>query len=202
MAVRSVLPNTSQPAVVVYGPTEGSPAPTVPLVPTVPHPQTFRLARSCGARLTPIARWARDIARRCGLSTDAVGTGTELDDLALAELQRRTQDAFTRPVYRITLADPLLAFRFYGDLCVQLSELYTSLATVVQVPCWGAIARGLLGLTGRNGADQLVAVRLAPGSVIAAGGISNRAVWADQILVEASAGVTVIACISQAEMAC
>lgn len=199
MAVRSVLPDESQPGGAGHDPAAG---PLVLSVPLAQCSQTFRLARACGARLTPIARWARAAACRSGLPTDAVGMGGELDDLALAALQRRTQDAFTRPVYRIMLADPLLAFRFYGDLCVQLSELYTSLATVVQVPCWGAIARGLLGLTGRNGADHLVAVRLAPGSVIAAGGISNRAVWADQILVEAGAGVTVVACISQAELAC
>lgn len=164
--------------------------------------QTFRLARSCGARLTPIAQWACEVVRHSGLPTDATGDGRELEGGALAALQRRTQDAFVHPIYRITLVEPLLAFRFYGDLCVQLTELYTSLATVLQVPCWGAITRALLGLTGRNGADHLVAVRLAPGSVIVTGGISNRAVWADQILVEASAGVTVIAGVSQAELAC
>ena len=81
-----------------------------------------------------------------------------------------------------------------------MTQLYTSLATVCQVPSFGRVTRELLGLTGRNGADHLVAMRIEPGSEIAVGGISNRATWADQILVESSAGLTVVADVTAAQL--
>jgi len=171
-----------------------------PRLATAPSVASFRLGRGAHALETPIARWAKAVARGCEVPIDAVGIGRELEGDALHELQSRTNSAFTRPVYRITLHAPLLAYRFYGDLCVQVTLLYTSLATVVQVPGYGRVARELLGLTGRNGADRLVAVRIEPGSLIATGGISNRAVWADQILVEHNRGIAVVADVALADL--
>lgn len=157
------------------------------------RPRVFSLARGERVQDVDLARWGEAVAGKRGLATEAVGKGIELRGATLAEVQRATNNAFVGPVYRITLCEPLLAYRFYGDLCVRVTQLYTSLATVRQVPTFGSITRELLGLTGRNGADHLVAMRIEPGSRIVAGGISNRATWADQILVEASAGLTVVA---------
>lgn len=152
----------------------------------------FTLARGAQCQQTILAAWARAVIQHCGLATDAIGVGILLEGAALAELQRRTNDAFIPPVWRITLHAPLLAFRFYGDLCVQVTQLYTSLATVCQVPAFGRVTKDLLGLTGRNSADHLVAIRIEPGSQITVGGISHRADWADQLLVEVSTGLTVV----------
>ncbi|HEX5414041.1 MAG TPA: hypothetical protein VFZ25_00145 [Chloroflexota bacterium] len=159
----------------------------------------YPLARGDNWRDTPLARWATSLACRLGLPTDPVGRGVELDGDDLAELQRRAQDAFVRPVYRIVLHEPLLAFRFYGDRCLPITRLYTSIATVRQIPRFGWLTKELLGLTGRNAADNLIAVRVAPGSRIAVGGISNRATWADQILVEVDRGLLAVGHLSQAE---
>lgn len=162
-----------------------------PMVP--PGCQVFSLARGTGWCDTPVARWALAIAQRTGLPTDGVGVGIPLTGAALAELQARMDHAFAPPVTRIVLRQPLLAFRFYGDLSLPLTRLYTSLATVRQVPGFGLRTRDLLGLTGRNGADHLIAVRLVSGSQIAVGAISNRASWADQILVESDLEIEPIA---------
>lgn len=150
------------------------------------------LGRGIQFKDTPIASWAGSIARETRVPIAAIGVGTVLEGDALAALQRSTNDAFVGRVLRITLREPLLAFRYYGDLCVQVTQLYTSLDTIRQTGVFGPTARELLGLTGRNGADHLVAMRIEPGSEIAVGGISNRAAWADQILVEGSAGLTVV----------
>jgi hypothetical protein len=159
----------------------------------------FTLARGQRWRETEHARWAMGLVRRLGLPTDPVGRGLELDGDDLAELQGRTQDVFVRPVYRIVLHEPLLAFRFYGDLALPITQLYTSLHTVRQIPRFGWIAKDLLGLTGRNSAEHLVAVRVEPGSQIAVGGISNSANWVDQIFVELNRGLTVVGHLSQWE---
>lgn len=159
----------------------------------------YSLARGNRWRDTEHARWAAGLVSRLGLPTDPIGHGDELDGDDLAELQLRTQDVFVRPVYRIVLHEPLLAFRFYGDLALPVTQLYTSLATVRQIPRFGWIAKDLLALTGRNSAEHLVAVHIAPGSQIAIGGISNSAPWVDQIFVELDRGLTVVGHLSQSE---
>lgn len=187
----SLRPRTDSP-----GKEERSPRGMLPALPVISSPaggiHLFPLARGAQFQPTIIAAWACAIIQQCGLATDAIGAGIQLEGGALAQLQRRTNDAFIPPVWRITLHEPLLAFRFYGDLCVQVTQLYTSLATVRQVPAFGRVTKELLGLTGRNSADHLVAMRIEPGSQIIVGGISNRAAWADQLLVEVSTGLTVV----------
>lgn len=167
---------------------------------SLPRPRLVPLGRRGRGRDTPVARWARELVARTGLLTDAFGNATELQGEELTRLQRRLNDAFISPVQRVTLREPLLLFRFYGDLCLPVTRLYTSLITVVQVPGFGWATKELLGLTGRNGADHLAAVRVAPGSQIVAGGISNRATWADQVFVEIDRGLLVVDCLSQDDL--
>lgn len=136
--------------------------------------------------------WCALVALRSGIDIRPIGTTNELTGDELRELQTRTHDAFVPPVFRIRLHMPLLALRFYGDLCHRIDRHYASLFTAARTPGFGEYPRNLLGLTGRNSGNNLVAVKIAPGSQIVIGGISNRVEWANQILIEANNGVTVI----------
>lgn len=141
---------------------------------------------------TAIWTWSALVALRSGINIRPVGAIWELAGEDLSELQARTHDAFVRPVFRVRLDAALLALRFYGDLCRRIDRHYASLSTVARTPGFGEYPRNLLGLTGRNSGNNLVAVRIAAGSQIVIGGISNRAKWADQILIEGDNGVTVV----------
>lgn len=139
-----------------------------------------------------IRTWATLVMAQAAVPVLPRGSTKELRGDELAVLQSRTNDAFVGPVFRVDLDEPLLAFRFYGDLCQRVTRLYTSIFTVQRTPGFGDYPRNLLGLTGRNSGNCLTAVRIERGSRIVIGGISNRAAWADQILVEASTDITVV----------
>lgn len=156
------------------------------------------LERFCCARVPDrreqrtIHAWAALVTVHSAATIWPKGRVRALREEALLALQAQTNNAFAAPVFRVDLAEPLLAFRFYGDLCERTTRLYTSIFTVTRTPGFGDYPRNLLGLTGRNSGNCLTAVQIDRGSRIVIGGISNRALWADQILLEIDAGVTVV----------
>ena len=133
---------------------------------------TLRAVSAGGRPSTLGGRWGWSVAWACPPTRWGVDWSCDGDDLV--ELQGRTQDVFVRPVYRIVLHEPLLAFRFYGDLALPITQLYTHSTRFGRFRVLGGLRRSP-GLTGRNSAEHLVAVRVEPGSQIAVGGISNSA---------------------------